>query len=139
MLFMATLRQPYAAPKTSSARPSVAADRASAGSTRLTESTALEISAIRWLPNRRHNAPAISIVATAPADSPSSASPSTADEAPVCSLIAGTRTAQLAKMNPWAANTAHSATRALISRAWSSGPCRAADQRCGILFTSRTK
>ena len=139
MLFMATLRQPYAAPKTSSARPSVAADRASAGSTRVTESTALEITAIRWLPNRRHSAPAISIVATAPADRPSSASPSAADEAPVCSLIAGTRTAQLAKMKPCAANTAHRAVRAAASWAGPSGPRRVADPTRLTLFTGNTK
>ena len=76
--------------------PSVVADRASGGSSTVTESRAHEITVSRPLPNRRHSAPAITIVATAPAERPSSASPSAADEAPVCSLMAGTRTAQLA-------------------------------------------
>jgi hypothetical protein len=139
MLFMATLRQPYAASKTSSARPSVTADRASAGSTTVTDSRAQEITAIRWLPNRRHSVPAISMVATAPADRPRSARPSSAGEAPVCSLIAGTRTAQLAKMNPCAANTAHRAARARASSARSPDPRRVADSTCWILFTGDTK
>ena len=115
------------------------AERARAGSTRVTDNSAQEPTVTRSLPSRRHSVPATSIVATAPADRPSSASPRAAGEAPVCSLIAGTRTAQLAKMNPWAANTAHSATRALNSRAGSSGRGRAADHRCWVLFTSRTK
>jgi hypothetical protein len=90
-------------------------------------------------PNRRHSAPAISMVATAPADMPSSASPRAADEAPVCSLTAGTRTAQLAKMNPCAANTAHNATLAARRRAEASGRGRVVDPRRWILFTSDTK
>jgi hypothetical protein len=117
----------------------VTADLASAGSTRVIESSAHEPAATRWLPSRRHSAPAISIVATAPTDRPSSATPRAAAEAPVCSLTAGTRTAQLAKMNPWAANTAHSATRAANNRAWSSGARRAANPRRWTLFTSGTK
>ena len=96
MLFIATLRPPYAAPNTASARPSVTAEWASAGRTRVTESRPQQITASGLLPNLRHSAPAISIVATAPADRPSSASPRAADEAPVCCLMAGTRTAQLA-------------------------------------------
>ena len=55
---------------------------------------------LRGLPNRRHSAPASSMVATAPADRPSSASPRAAEEAPVCSLMAGTRTGLINVLNP---------------------------------------
>src|SRR5215470_4317943 len=138
-LFMATLRQPYAAPKADSSSPSASADPASSGSGRVSESTAQDSTVTRGLPNRRHSAPATSMVATAPAERPSSARPRAADDAPVCSLTAGTRTAQLANMNPCAANTAHSAIR---SRPRSPGPPgrrRDVTSACWILLTGDTK
>src|SRR5436305_3714309 len=79
------------------------------------------------------------MVATAPAERPSSARPRAAGDAPVCSLTAGTRTAQLANMNPCAANTAHSAIR---SRPRSPGPPgrrRDVTSACWILLTGGTK
>jgi hypothetical protein len=74
----------------------VIAEWASGGSSTVTESRAHEATVVGRLPNRRLRAPASSMVATAPADKPSSASPRAAADASTCSLTAGTRTAQLA-------------------------------------------
>jgi len=102
----------------------------------LAESRAQETAVIRALPNRRHSTPASSMVATAPADRPSRARPRAAGEAPACCLTAGTRTAQLAKMNPCAAKTAQSATRI---RPISPGRRRAGIRARWTLLTSDTK
>ena len=76
------------------------AEWASGGSSSVTDSRAQEATASRAAPNLRPAAPASIMVATAPADRPSRASPSAAEEALACCLMAGTRTAQLAKINP---------------------------------------
>ena len=70
------------------------AECASGGSSSAADSKAPDATVIWRLPNLRHSAPEMSIVASAPADMPSSARPSAAGDAPVCCFTAGTRTAQ---------------------------------------------
>jgi hypothetical protein len=54
------------------------------------------------------------MVAMAPPDSPSSASPSAAGDACVAALTAGIRTAQVANTNPSTAKNAVAAARTLV-------------------------
>ena len=113
---MDTFRLPYAAPNTSSASPSHSADLASGGSSSANDSMIALPTTIRPAPNPRHSAPETVMVAMAPQDSPSSASPSTAGDACVAALTAGIRTAQLAKTNPSTAkNAVAAALTAVIS------------------------
>jgi hypothetical protein len=101
-------------PNTTSASPSHSADRASGGSSSADDSAAPAATIIRWLPNRRQSAPEIVMVATAPPDAPSRASPSAAGDACVAALTAGIRTAQLAKINPSTAKNAVAAARTRV-------------------------
>ena len=113
-LFIDTFRLPYAAPNTRSASPSDSADLASGGSSSATDSRIALPTVIRPAPNRRQSAPEIVMVAMAPPDSPSSASPSTAGDACVAALTAGIRTAQVAKTKPSTAKNAVAAARTLV-------------------------
>ncbi len=119
-------------PNTTRASPSSVAERASAGSSSASDSQAQPITTTRALPNRRHSAPVVVMVAMAPADAPSSAMPSAAGDAPTASLTAGMRTAQLAKMKP---STAKNKVMAARARARS---LRGATGS-GILYSNCTK
>ncbi len=142
---MATLIPPYAAPKTSRTRPSAVADRVSGGSATLSARRAPQATVTRWLPNRWHRRPVTTIVATAPADTPSSASPNAPGEAPTWALMAGMRTTQPAKVKPSTAKKAVRAIRAAVQEGASaprpSGePWRPALRRAvRILFNVGTK
>ena len=113
-LFIETFREPYPMPNTTSASPSHTADLASGGSSSASDSRTPLATVIRAAPNRRHSAPEIVMVATAPTDSPRSASPSAGGDACVAALTAGIRTAQLAKANPSMAKNAVAAARTLV-------------------------
>ncbi len=139
-LFIATLSEPYAAPKTSRTSPSAVAEWVSGGSTMLSAMAAAEAVVTAALPNRRHNRPVITMKATAPADTPSRASPSAPAPAPVCALIAGMRTTHPAKRKP---SMAKNAVRA-IRRRTRCGPVGAGTRRSlvraiRILFSVGTK
>lgn len=112
-LFIATLRPPYAAPNTSSTSPRARAEWVWGGSTTLSESSTAHSTVTGWLPNRRQSLPVNTIVTTAPADTPSRARPRSLGEAPVCSLTAGIRTTQPAKMKP---SSAKKTVRAIRGR-----------------------
>ena len=83
-----------------------------AGNSRASDSQPAPMTTRRALPNRRHSAPVIAIVAIAPADTPSSAIPSVAGEAPTAAFTAGMRTAQVANTKPSIAKKVVIATRA---------------------------
>lgn len=110
-LFMATLIPPYAAPNTSRTSPSATAECVSGGRATLSASRMPQTTVTGWLPKRRHNRPVSVMVITAPAETPSSASPRSLTEAPVCSLMAGMRTTQPAKTKPSRAKKAVRAPR----------------------------
>jgi hypothetical protein len=119
-------------PKTARPSPSASAERASAGRIRASDSHGAAITITRAVPNRRHSAPVSVIVAIAPADTPSSAIPRVAGDAPTAAFTAGMRTAQLANTKPSMVKNAVMAARArLVSLR--------AVTRGGILFSSCTK
>ena len=110
-LLKATFIPPKAAPKTSSTAPSASAEWVSGGSATLSDSRTAQTTVTGWLPKRRQSRPVSIIVITAPADTPSSASPSAPGDAPVCSLMAGILTTQPAKTKPSRAKKAVMAMR----------------------------
>jgi len=101
-------------PNTASPSPRAADDLASAGSSSASDSHTPPATTRRALPNRRHSAPVTAIVAMAPADTPSSAIPRVAGDAPTDAFTAGMRTAQLANTTPSMAKNAVMATRARL-------------------------
>src|ERR1700722_14537462 len=102
-------------PNTIRASPRAVADRASAGSSRASDSHAAPATVTRALPNRLHSAPVSVIVAIAPADAPSSATPREAGEAPIAAFTAGMRTAQLANTKPSMPKNAVMAMRSRVA------------------------
>src|ERR1700722_19763101 len=96
-------------PNTIRASPRAVADRASAGSSRASDSHAAPATVTRALPNRLHSAP------VAPADAPSSATPREAGEAPIAAFTAGMRTAQLANTKPSMPKNAVMAMRSRVA------------------------
>ena len=119
-------------PKTRSASPSTTADRASAGSSRASDTHTPQTATRRALPNRRQSVPISAIVMMAPADTPSSAIPRAAGDAPTAAFTAGMRTAQLAKTKPSMAKTVVMAARTrLVSLRAGTGS--------GILYSTCTK
>ena len=132
-VFAATLTHPYPMPNTTSPSPSATADLASAGSSSASDSHPAPQISTRTAPNRRQSTPDSAIVAIAPPDTPSSATPSSAGDAPVAAFTAGMRTAQVAKMNPSKAKNAVAAARTRLVA------CCPAAGGTAILFSSCTK
>ncbi len=128
----ATLTQPYPMPNITSASPSATADRASAGNSSASDSHTAPASSTRTAPNRRQSIPDSAIVAIAPPETPSSARPSSAGDAPVAAFTAGMRTAQVANTNPSNAKNAVTAVRTRLVACCPTGAS-------AILFSSCTK
>src|SRR5215831_15361318 len=111
-LFIATFSPPYPMPKTNNVAASIGTERASAGNITASDSVIAITTDIRSAPKMRHSRPVTLIVSTAPADTPSRASPRLPAEAPTCALMSGTRTIQFANTKPSNTKNAVMSTRA---------------------------
>ncbi len=105
----------------------------------LTDSMTAVATVTRSLPNARQSRPVIIMVATAPADTPSSARPNCPADAPTWALIAGMRTTHPANRKPSTAKNTVTATRSRRRAGSVVGVWWDRDSTVPILFSVGTK
>ncbi len=138
---MPTFAAPYPAPKSSRTPPSAGTEWACAGSGTARLRTASEATVTRREPYRTQSRPITAMVATAPAEMQSRASPRALCEALTCARTSGMRTTQAANRKPSTAKNAVRAIRAGVQAAGRAGPIGwlVVSGRARVLFIRGTK